>query len=70
MHCPMLSFKQLPRVGIRAHLTDEETEAYREPLVLAAPTAISLWVKPDLEKASVSTVPAWPLAESPALGAL
>lgn len=27
MHCPMLSFKLLPRVGLRAPLTDEETEA-------------------------------------------
>ena len=27
MHCPMLSLEQLPKVlGIRAHLTDEETE--------------------------------------------
>ena len=45
---------------------------HREPLSLApqSPTAISLWVKPDLEKALVSVVPAWPLAESLALAAL
>ena len=67
---PIMQIKKLRCREVR-NFPEVTQLVHRQPLLLhPSPTAISLWVKPDPEKALVSVVPAWPLAESPALGAL